>query len=65
MISNKLTILTEQARSPADLDAGEASSLFEAAQAMSTSDERTFVERQKALERARVQRKLSARAGGN
>ncbi len=64
MVENKLTILTEQARPPADLDASEADSLLEAAQAMSGVDDRAFVERQAALERARVQRKLATRTGG-
>ena len=61
MVDDRLTILTEQAKAPAELDRDEAEGLLTEAQAMGTGDERAFEERQAALERARGQLRLVGR----
>ena len=58
MVDNRLTILTEQAKDPSELDAAAAEQAFEEAKAMGTATEREFVDRQNALERARVQMRM-------
>ena len=59
MVDNRLTILTEQAKEPSELERAEAEQLLEAAKAMGTGTEREFVERQKALDRARGQIRMA------
>ena len=59
MIDNRLTVLTEEARDPADLDRGDALRRLEEAQTLSAEDEVAFAAREKALRRARVQIKLT------
>ncbi|RMH15555.1 MAG: ATP synthase F1 subunit epsilon [Acidobacteria bacterium] len=60
MVDDKLTILTEQAKDPADLDPEEAQRLLAEAREMKATDPRAFQLRQAALERARVQRRLTS-----
>ena len=59
MVDNRLTILTEQARELAELDREEALGILKEAKAMTTVDERSYTERQAALERGRVQLRLT------
>lgn len=58
MVDNRLTILTEQAKEPSDLDMASAESALQEAKVMGTATERDFVERQNALQRARAQLRL-------
>lgn len=58
MADNRLTILTEVARRPDELDAGEIDASLEAARALAVRDDASYLERQRALQRARVQRRL-------
>ena len=60
MIDNRLTVLTEEAKDPADLERADAQQRFEEAQVMTAGDSAAFAARQKALRRARVQLKLTA-----
>ena len=60
MIDNRLTVLTEDARDPGDLDHGDALRRLEEAQTMSSENEIAFAAREKALRRARVQIKLTS-----
>lgn len=57
MVDNRLTILTEQAKTPSELDRAEAERLLEEAKAMSSSE--SYEERQNALERARTQLRMA------
>lgn len=63
MVDNRLTILTEQAKDPSELDRGAAKEALVAAEATTASDERSFLERQAALERARVQLRMTEPKG--
>ena len=58
MADNRLTVLTEAAMQPEELDAEAIDQAFAEAKALSIPDEAAFTERQRALKRARVQRKL-------
>ena len=58
MADNRLTVLTEEAVRPEDLDPEAVQQALDAARAMPIPDDAAFVERQRALQRARVQRKL-------
>ena len=58
MADNRLTVLTEAAMLPEELEAEAIEQAFNEAKALSIPDEAAFVERQRALKRARVQRKL-------
>ena len=60
MIDNRLTVLTEDAKEPAELDREDAERCFEEAQAMTAGDSAALAAREKALRRARVQLKLTA-----
>jgi len=60
MIDNRLTVLTEDAKDPGDLDRAEAEQSLEEAQAMSAEDDVAFAVREKALRRARVQLSLTS-----
>ena len=60
MAENRLTILTEAARRPDELDAGQIAAALETARDMEVTDEESFQIRQKALQRARVQRKMTS-----
>jgi len=59
MVENRLTILTEQSWEPAELDRGAAERALAEARALAVRDERSFTERQNAMQRARAQRKLA------
>lgn len=59
MVDNRLTILTEQAREPADLDREAAEQALEEGKSMATRTEREYQERQNALQRARTQIRMS------
>jgi F-type H+-transporting ATPase subunit epsilon len=59
MLGDQLTILTEDAKTAAELDRQTASSQLEAARALTVSDDASFEARQKALERARAQLRLA------
>lgn len=58
MVNNQLTILTEDARRPDELDREAAEKGLREAKSMSATDETSFVARQRALKRARVQLRL-------
>ncbi len=59
MIDNRLTVLTEDAKDPGDLDRAEAQQRLLDAQAMTAEDSSAVAARDKALRRARVQLKLT------
>ena len=59
MLDDQLTILTENARAPEELDRQVASVDLEAARGMSVTDDASFEARQKALKRARTQLRLA------
>ena len=58
MADNRLTVLTEAATRPEELDAEAVAQAFDEAKALEIPDEAAFIARQRALQRARVQRKL-------
>ncbi len=58
MADNRLTVLTEAAMRPEELDREAVEAAFDEARALSMPDDDAFAERQRALTRARVQRKL-------
>ena len=58
MVDNQLTILTEDARRPDELDREAAESGLSEAKSMSVTDDLSFLARQRALKRARVQLRL-------
>lgn len=58
MADNRLTVLTEAAMQPEELDAEAISEAFDEARALRIPDAAAFAARQRALKRARVQRKL-------
>jgi F-type H+-transporting ATPase subunit epsilon len=58
---DKLTLLTERARKLEDLDAETAATLLEEARGMEAVDDEAVETRDRAYERARVQRRLAAR----
>jgi F-type H+-transporting ATPase subunit epsilon len=58
MADNRLTVLTEAATRPEELDAEAIQVAFDEARALSMPDDAAFAERQRALSRARVQRQL-------
>jgi len=59
MLDDQLTILTENARAPEELDRQVASVDLEAARGMSVTDDASFEARQKALKRAQTQLRLA------
>ncbi len=59
MLGDQLTILTEDAKTAAELDRQTASSQLEAARALAVTDDASFEARQKALARARTQLRLA------
>lgn len=59
MVDNRLTILTEQAIDPLAIDRAAAAQHLDEARALKISDEKSFVDRQDALERARQQLKMA------
>jgi F-type H+-transporting ATPase subunit epsilon len=58
MADNRLTVLTEAAVRPEELDGEAVEAAFDEARGLSIPDDAAFAERQRALRRARVQRKL-------
>ena len=58
MADNRLTVLTEAATRPEELDGEAIEAAFTEARGLSIPDDAAFAERQRALTRARVQRKL-------
>ena len=60
MVDNKLTILTEQARKPSEIDREAAREALKEAMARPASTAEEYDERQKDIRRARVQLKLEA-----
>ena len=63
MLNNRLTILTEQCRRAEELDAGGAEKAMADALAMKIPDDAAYAARSKAVQRARVQRRLAETAG--
>jgi F-type H+-transporting ATPase subunit epsilon len=63
MVDNRLTLLTEQAKDPSTLDREAAKAALAEAEKMTSGDQRSFEERQAALERARVQIRLTEPKG--
>lgn len=59
MVDNRLTILTEQAKKPSEIDPATAKVALSEARAMKIDGERSFVERQRALARAQAQLKMA------
>ena len=58
MADNRLTVLTEVAMRPEELDREAVQAAFDEARGLAIPDDDAFAERQRALSRARVQRKL-------
>ena len=58
MADNRLTVLTEAATRPEELDGEAIQTAFDEARGLSMPDDAAFAERQRALRRARAQRKL-------
>ena len=58
MADNHLTVLTEAAMQPEELDGEAIEAAFGEAKALEIPDDAAFAARQRALQRARVQRKL-------
>jgi F-type H+-transporting ATPase subunit epsilon len=58
MIDNRLTVLTEVARRPEELDRDEIEAGLEAARAIEVRDDESFAVRQAAMQRVREQRKM-------
>ena len=63
MLNNRLTILTEQCRRAEELDAARAEKALADALGMKIPDDAAYVARSKAVQRARVQRRLLETAG--
>lgn len=63
MVDNRLTILTEQARPAEEIDKGAAVKALAAAEALPVSDEAAYADRQRALQRARVQIRMAGSGG--
>jgi len=63
MLNNRLTILTEQCRRAEELDAAGAEKALTDALAMKIPDDAAYTARSKAVQRARVQRRLLETAG--
>ena len=59
MVENRLTILTEQARPAAEIDKGAAVKALAAAEALPVPDEAAYADRQRGLQRARVQIRMA------
>ncbi len=59
VFENRLTLLTEQARKPQELDAGALEQALVEARAMKITDEASFTARDKAIKRAQVQLELA------
>jgi F-type H+-transporting ATPase subunit epsilon len=59
VVDNRLTLLTEQARRPTDLDASKAEVALIEARAMRITDQASLTKRTNAIARARVQMKLA------
>jgi len=59
MVENRLTILTEAASDPSEIDRAAAEEALSEARELQVTDERSFKARQDALERARVQLRLA------
>jgi F-type H+-transporting ATPase subunit epsilon len=59
MVDNRLTILTEQAKEISEIDKEAAAEKLKEALASSYRDEKSYVERQNAVARAKVQLKLA------
>jgi len=59
MLDNTLTILTEQAREPSQIDADAAREALADAQALKIADEASFIARDKAIRRAQAQIRLA------
>lgn len=59
MVDDRLTILTEQALPPADLDTAAAAALLAEAKTLPAGDERAFRARQDAFQRAYVQGRMA------
>ena|SRR5436305_4392454 len=58
MVEDRLTILTEQAKRPAEIDRAAAEKAFAAAHDLPAESDAEFAARQRALERARVQLRM-------
>jgi F-type H+-transporting ATPase subunit epsilon len=59
MAGNHLTVLTADARKPEDIDLEAVAESLEAARRLAIDDEAAFERRQRALRRARVQKRLA------
>jgi len=60
---NRLTILSEQARRPAEIDVGAVTHALADARAMRITDDESSIARDKAIKRAKVQMKIARAAG--
>jgi F-type H+-transporting ATPase subunit epsilon len=59
MLGDQLTILTENARTPEEIDRQAASADLDTARGLSVTDDASFEARQKAIQRARTQLRLA------
>ena len=64
VLENRLTVLTQQAREPKDIDAAAAEQALVQARAMKITDDKSLTERSNAIQRARVQLKLAGAGPG-
>lgn len=64
VVDNRLTLLTEQAVPPGELDPSEAETVAEQWRDRTVTDEDAYEAKQAALQRARVQRRLAEQSGG-
>lgn len=62
VVDNRLTVLTEQAKDPAELDAAAAAEAWERIRGESVSDERAARRHQDAMQRAQVQKRMARAA---
>ena len=63
MKDNNLTILTQEAISPENIDAAAAKAAYEAAKAKAPSDPKDAQERERTLERNRVKQEMATKKG--
>ncbi len=60
MVHDRLTVLTEQATPPAELEAAQADALWSEAKGMQVGDDASFERRQRSLRAARLRKKLAS-----
>ena len=64
VVENRLTILTQQARKPEEIDVEAAQQALVEARAMKITDDASFTDRSNAIQRSQIQLKLARPAAG-